>query len=644
MYQYKSQIKDTPTFSRFQTKLKIGPTGDKYEQEADAVANQVMSKSNIESLQMQPEEEEEELMPKLRMQPIEEEEEEMLQPKSEKGGGFASPEIAQQINSTKGNGRSLSTETNQFMSNAFGTDFNEVQIHTGSKAVQMNQQLGARAFTHDNNIYFNRREYNPEIASGKSLLAHELTHVVQQNRRISQKSHLRSPILIQRTIDGIHDLSSSRFAGNLSLESAYDIGEPNVLMGARGMHVRIIQQALIDSGQTLPTYGVDGKFEGETKTAIEGFQRSQGLSGSGVTGIIDERTMELLDQFFLNFSPMGRIASTEPAGSNTRSLTANEITEIERLRTSEVTAPPGGVLPAFQPNKNGPDSYENEVKARVLQIVNFYHANAASQELARANPANIHSWSFIEDIALQAKQETDNIFGSYNTGPAFRQGVNLFDARDTKESQFSAGGAAFEDDRVNWRVQKIIQGSIHPIDVDHGAVQSRAPETTILNRVQAQVVAAKRAELILIDKWWPGFADPTTSSVFLQRMKGTNDAENRDFAWQTFQTMVHEYIHTLEHPDSRTYRELLQETHGGKTYREGMTEYFTKIILDSVTYTPQLRTLVEGAYHDLNVIHTIPVYSGYREAANAEAVVGLVGIRNAMAAFFLGQVRLIGGP
>ncbi len=179
--------------SGIQPKLRIGQPGDKYEREADAVADRVMKVNQTETMQMQPIEEEEELMqPKLRMQPMgkaeeavqikctECEEEEMLQTKSDEGI-VATPSIEKQINSSKASGTNLPDSTNQFMSSAMGADFSGVKIHTGSNAVQMNRQLQARAFTSGSNIYFNSGEYNPGSATGKSLLAHELTHVIQQN-------------------------------------------------------------------------------------------------------------------------------------------------------------------------------------------------------------------------------------------------------------------------------------------------------------------------------------------------------------------------------------------------------------------------------------------------------------------------------
>jgi len=73
------------------------------------------------------------------------------------------------------------------MENRFGTDFSEVKIHTGSQAIQMSRELNAQAFTVGNDIYFNEGKYNPSSDAGKHLLAHELTHTVQQNGGIGRK-------------------------------------------------------------------------------------------------------------------------------------------------------------------------------------------------------------------------------------------------------------------------------------------------------------------------------------------------------------------------------------------------------------------------------------------------------------------------
>jgi len=67
------------------------------------------------------------------------------------------------------------------MESAFGENFGDVRVHTGPEAESLNDHLGARAATHGRDIYFGMSEYKPATAEGKQLVAHELTHVVQQS-------------------------------------------------------------------------------------------------------------------------------------------------------------------------------------------------------------------------------------------------------------------------------------------------------------------------------------------------------------------------------------------------------------------------------------------------------------------------------
>jgi len=179
----------TPFFSKggdnsfFQTKLTIGQPGDKYELEADAMADQVVRQSNTPSVQQKCsacEQDDGAVLPKLqRMGEMGEEED--MQMKSENGEpATASEELSSQLNSSKGGGHTLPDNTRSEMESSFGVDFSNVKVHTGQQAVQMNQNLNAQAFTHGNNVYFNQGKYSPDTSSGRHLLAHELTHVVQQ--------------------------------------------------------------------------------------------------------------------------------------------------------------------------------------------------------------------------------------------------------------------------------------------------------------------------------------------------------------------------------------------------------------------------------------------------------------------------------
>jgi len=167
-----------------QPKLRIGQRGDQYEQQADAVADGVMKVTSNDEVRMQPfEEEKEMMMPKLQMQPEEEEEPIQMKPsipRTGNGNDFASDQVTKKLSTTKGSGQRLPGNIEAEMGNKIGADFSGVRIHTGHSAVQMNRELGARAFTIGNDIYFNSGNYQPEGHQGKHLLAHELTHVIQQ--------------------------------------------------------------------------------------------------------------------------------------------------------------------------------------------------------------------------------------------------------------------------------------------------------------------------------------------------------------------------------------------------------------------------------------------------------------------------------
>ena len=89
--------------------------------------------------------------------------------------------ISEEISASRGKGTTISPEIQREMSHKIGADFSGVKIHTDSASTQMNQALNASAFTVGSDIYFNDHQYNPGAGTGKHLLAHELTHVLQQN-------------------------------------------------------------------------------------------------------------------------------------------------------------------------------------------------------------------------------------------------------------------------------------------------------------------------------------------------------------------------------------------------------------------------------------------------------------------------------
>lgn len=119
------------------------------------------------------------------------EENDTVQTKSDSDENTASPDLQSRLNSSKGGGQALNSSTREGMEAGFGADFSGVRIHTNSQAVKMSSDLGAKAFTHGNDIYFNEGNYSPETTSGKTLLAHELTHTIQQGASVNKKPEIQ---------------------------------------------------------------------------------------------------------------------------------------------------------------------------------------------------------------------------------------------------------------------------------------------------------------------------------------------------------------------------------------------------------------------------------------------------------------------
>ena len=151
----------------FQTKLQANTPGDKYEQEADRVAEQVMRMPSPGA--SRPSMSHDAPATSLKM-------------------SGAPPAIEGGIQSLHGRGRPLAQPLRDFFAPRFGHDFSGVRIHTGARAAELAGAIQARAFAVGEEIVFGAGEFAPETSRGRQLMAHELTHVIQQERGAAQSS------------------------------------------------------------------------------------------------------------------------------------------------------------------------------------------------------------------------------------------------------------------------------------------------------------------------------------------------------------------------------------------------------------------------------------------------------------------------
>jgi hypothetical protein len=97
-------------------------------------------------------------------------------------GAFAlDDETAGRIGSARGGGQALNPGMQEGMGQSMGHDFSGVRVHTSPEASELTQDLHAKAFTTGQDIFFREGTYNPASSDGQKLIAHELTHVVQQS-------------------------------------------------------------------------------------------------------------------------------------------------------------------------------------------------------------------------------------------------------------------------------------------------------------------------------------------------------------------------------------------------------------------------------------------------------------------------------
>jgi hypothetical protein len=174
-----------------QPKLKLSQPGDEYEQEADRVAEQVMRNSLSDSTLPKTTPKEEGVDRQCFDCDMEEEEDEDEEMEiSRKPSATSDLQISNRVTNeikdvVSRGGSPLDANTKAFMESRFGFDFSNVKIHTDETAARSSNLVNALAYTIGNAIVFAQGQYQPNTSIGRSLLAHELTHVIQQRSRKS---------------------------------------------------------------------------------------------------------------------------------------------------------------------------------------------------------------------------------------------------------------------------------------------------------------------------------------------------------------------------------------------------------------------------------------------------------------------------
>lgn len=278
----------SPALRSVQRKVLVGPAGDHFEHEADRVAN-ALEGDHAPTLQR--------LAPAVQRtcaacggagsEVVQRtcaqcEGEEQLQRKSE-GSAGAEPALSARIDARRGAGAPLPGAARAHFEPRFGYDFGGVRIHTDGESAQLNRALGAAAFTIGRDIFFGAGRFQPQTSAGRRLLAHELTHTVQQGSASSLASGaLQLQRLASPRVQTMDDATFERISGVGPALTA----TPPTMSPVTGVHgvtftvndcpdvngvsgaVARMRQAEIATGRTSGAHDTAGTSLGRTAAAL----------------------------------------------------------------------------------------------------------------------------------------------------------------------------------------------------------------------------------------------------------------------------------------------------------------------------------------------------------------------------------------
>ncbi|HYR09294.1 MAG TPA: DUF4157 domain-containing protein, partial [Longimicrobium sp.] len=213
-----------------------------------------------------------------------------------------SANVASEIQAARGGGNALPLSVRRFMEPRFKADFSKVRVHTGDRAAKLNRQVNAKAFAVGGDVFFGKGQFQPETGEGRELIAHELTHTIQQGAS-------RQAPAVQRSEDTTVSHSSPEGVQRLGISDALDYfaDKANLIPGFRMLTIILgvnpvnmsrversaanIMRAIVEFipgggliTKALDNYGVFDKVGAWVEQQIE----TLGMTGSLFKQAIDE--------------------------------------------------------------------------------------------------------------------------------------------------------------------------------------------------------------------------------------------------------------------------------------------------------------------------------------------------------------------
>ncbi len=383
------------------------------------------------------------------------------------------------------------------------------------------------------------------------------------------------------------------------------------------------------------------------------------VAGAKATRLVTDR---VLLHFFAGAVPATEadlISVTHPARPKRAQL----------MKEALVSAKPGTVFESQLVGEQ--EDYETKLTKRMDTMVAQYY-----DDLVTAAPPRTHALSEFEAMAKLAKDEVDHVFrGFYRAedhppfvadqtdpkGKVTKAGT-LHDNYASVETDLTGHGPSYRRESAMNMLRYFFVSNrwVRRLNTAHGASPNfdhegkpTNTEAEILERVGYAYLDATPADINIkrindIDRAW--FGKASQGEVYVSLIRPDDPVEERLLRWTGFQMLIHEYMHTLTHPDYRAYAESFSTSSPQyNTLMEGVDCVLSEVVWEHVApkvTNPDIRLTVEGSESAKLPPIEVPHASQRRYPSYAEALAlaNIGGIEAVYAAFFLGRVERIGGP
>jgi len=602
-----------------QAKFEVSRPNDVYERDADRVGDQVMRMPAPAAWQRPP-------ITPLTQRKNSEACDQVLEAPVETEAALAA---------LRGGGQALPGSVREFMEPRFGADFSDVRIHTGSRAAESARAVQAHAFTVGRDLVFGAGQYAPETEAGKRLLAHELTHVVQQSpgdaaQRISRASFAVGAITVNVDYGNLIAVVPANYNAELTSRIATWTATPAYALPPA------VSGWTEDKKRWL-LYALDVLVD-NTTAAHGGLNRAD-----AVDRLINRAPAATTDPLGAGFDferevlRVGgwfEVALAAPLTAPT-GATLTQITELYNPPPSP-TAPAGGVLDAVA------------LQAQLLPVLTAFLNNI---DPASWPSTGTQALPTLQTVGDKVKDEARSFFSPYADTAVtnayslgWQYSANLYSVTATAPTQGS---------RISYLLNraKIVggDGSAGPslfsnVNYDDSRPADRAELLSIVTAMETTPAIQAVVNRLLQHTG-------VTSGAYTARRVGVSTEYNSatqtecQARWRTIDTLSHELVHVLVHP---RFNQQAGTIGFSQIVREGFTEVLGKQLYNDrlrpkAASEPVFKGEMEAGIPGAPCPAPPAASIGYRQAgANAETIRQQIGNDNFRAAYFLGATNLAG--